>query len=95
MAKMRARSDGGCSICYAKDENVGKRRCRHILDAADLAIRHDKGLNFIDISGQSNNEDISISIKANEAKIKSFITNLSSGLSEKDHQNILSILRED
>lgn len=92
---MRTRKDGGCSICYASDENVGKKRCCHVLDNAALAVRHEKGMNFIDISGTVNKQDANFSIKANEEKIKGFISSLSTGLSKKQQDSILSVLREE
>lgn len=92
---MRTRKDGGCSICYASDENVGKKRCCHVLDNAALAVRHEKGMNYIDISGTVNKQDANFSIKANEEKIKGFISSLSTGLSKKQQEGILSVLRED
>ncbi len=92
---MRARKDGGCSICYASDENVGKKRCCHVLDNAALAVRHEKGgMNYIDISGTVDKKDANFSIKANEEKIKGFISSLSSGLNKKQQESILSVLRE-
>lgn len=95
MAMMRTCKNGGCSLCNATDENVGKRRCNHILDNASINVRKEKGTNFVDISGQIEGENSAVSIKANETKIKSFITSLSSGLSKKEQESILSILRED
>lgn len=92
---MRTRKDGGCSICYASDENVGKKRCCHVLDNAALAVRHEKGMNFIDISGTVNKQDANFSIKANEEKIKGFISSLSTGLNKKQQDSILSVLREE
>lgn len=94
MAMMRTCKNGGCSLCNATDENVGKRRCNHILDNASINVRKEKGTNFVDISGQIEGENSAVSIKANETKIKSFITSLSSGLSKKEQESILSILRE-
>ena len=49
---------------------------------------------FIDISGQVDDEETTISIKATENKIKSYITSLSSGLSKKERENLLNELRE-
>lgn len=90
---MRTRKDGGCSICYASEENVGKKRCCHVLDNAALAVRHEKGTNFIDISGTVDKKDTALSIKASEKKIKGFISALSAGLSKKDQDDIMAILR--
>ena len=30
--------DGGCSECSASEENVGKRRCRHVLETANITV---------------------------------------------------------
>jgi hypothetical protein len=92
---IRNRKDGcGCSVCRAKEENVGKRRCCHVLDHAEIKVRHEKGANFIDISGQVDDNDTSFSIKATENNIKTYITSLSNGLSKKDKKNILDALKE-
>lgn len=95
MAMMRTRKDGGCSLCNASDENVGKRRCCHVLDNASIQVRREKGMNYIDISGKFDENETEFSIKASQDKIKSFISNLSSGLSKKDQEGILSVLREE
>ncbi len=95
MAMIRTRKDGGCSLCNASDENVGKKRCCHVLDNASIQVRRERGINYIDITGTVDKDDTNFSIKANEAKIKSFISNLSSGLSKKEQDGILSILREE
>lgn len=90
MPTMRTKKDGGCSLCNASDENVGKRRCCHVLDNASIEVRKERGTNFIDIS----DKDTTVSVKANQAKIKSFISSLSSGLNEKERNDILAVLRE-
>lgn len=95
MAVMRTRKDGGCSLCNAADENVGKRKCCHILDNATMMVRKEKSTNFIDISGKYDNNDVQFSVKATQKKIKNYISTLSAGLSEKDQESILSILREE
>lgn len=95
MAMMRTRKDGGCSLCNASDENVGKRRCCHVLDNASIQVRHEKGMNYIDITGKFDKNDAEFSIKANQDKVKDFISNLSSCLSEKDQEGILSVLRDE
>lgn len=95
MAMMRTRKDGGCSLCNASDENVGKRRCCHVLDNASIQVRHEKGMNYIDITGKFDKNDAEFSIKANQDKVKDFISNLSSCLSKKDQEGILSVLRDE
>lgn len=94
MGVMRTRKDGGCSMCNASDANVGKRRCNHILDNASIEVRHEKGINYIDITGKMNDASTGFSIKANQKEIKSYISSLSSGLSKKEQEDILSVLRE-
>lgn len=95
MAMMRTRKDGGCSLCNASDDNVGKRRCCHVLDNASIQVRHEKGMNYIDITGKFDKNDAEFSIKANQDKVKDFISNLSSCLSKKDQEGILSVLRDE
>ena len=94
MAVMRTRKDGGCSLCNASDENVGKKRCCHVLDNASMEVRYEKGTNFIDISGTVDNDNVKFSMKANQTKIKSFISTLSNGLSKEEQEGILAVLRE-
>lgn len=95
MAQLRTRKDGGCSICYASDENVGKRRCCHVLDNAAMAVRKEKGMNFVDISGNTHNgDDTTISIKASEKKIEDFITSLyANGVPKKKRPSLLEAMR--
>lgn len=91
---LRTRKDGrGCSICYASPENVGKRRCCHIMDGANMAIKKINGTNFVNINGKINGEDTQISIEATEKKIKSYISNLSKALTKKQKDNVLEALR--
>ncbi len=94
-AMMRTRKDGGCSLCRASDDNVGKRKCCHVLDSASIQVRQEKGINYIDISGKVDKNKTEFSIKATEDKIKGFMTNLSKGLNKKDQDSILSILRKE
>ena len=91
---MRTLKDGGCSLCNATDENVGKKRCHHVLDNASIEVRNDGSTKFVDITGTVDNESMTMSTKASEAKIKDFIASLSSGLSKKERDDILSVLRE-
>lgn len=95
MAMLRTKKDGGCSLCNASDENVGKKRCCHVLDNASIEVRKEKGTNFIDISGRVDNSNATFTLKANNAKIKSFISSLSNGLSKEEQEHIISVLRED
>ena len=91
---LRARKDGrGCSICHAKPENVGKRKCCHVMSGANMTIKKIDGTNFVNISGKVNGENTDISIEATEKKIKKYITNLSKGLSNKERDKILDTLR--
>lgn len=94
MAVMRTNKNGGCSLCNASDANVGKRRCCHVLDNASIEVRHERGMNYIDITGKVNDNDTGFSIKADKKEIKSYISSLSSGLSKKEQEDILSVLRE-
>lgn len=88
---IRTRKDGGCSVCRSSEENVGKKRCCHILDDAEMKIRHERGINFIDITDEKKQI---VSIKTNENKIKNYIASLSEGLSEEDKEDILALIKE-
>ena len=92
---IRTRKDGGCSICRASEENVGKRRCNHVLDNAEIKIRKDGATKFVDISGKINNNNEKFSIKTSEEQIKKYISNLSKGLSKKQKDDILNTLRNE
>lgn len=92
---LRTRKDGrGCSICHAKPENVGKKKCCHIMDGANMTVKKINGTNFVNIDGKMNGEQTKISIEANEKKIKSYISNLSKALNKKEKDNILNALRD-
>lgn len=94
--KLRTLQGGGCSMCYASDENVGKRRCKHVLDNAAMAVRKDKGMYFVDISGEMNNQNVKVSAKQSEEKIASFAAECTSKLSNlttKEKKEILNVLR--
>lgn len=92
---IRTRKDGGCSICRASDENVGKRRCVHVLDNAVFSVKKEKGTHFIDIDGTIDGEDSQLTMKASSEKIKSYISSLSDGLSDTEKKNILMALRNE
>lgn len=91
MPMMRTCKGGGCSLCNATDANVGKRRCNHVLDNESIEVRQEKRTNFVDISGRITGENQTLIVKA---KIKSFISSLSNGLSKKEQEDVLSALRE-
>lgn len=90
---LRTRKDGGTSICYAPEDKIGHRRCCHVMDDAAIKVRKEGSTNFINISGQVNGKDANFDIKASEEKIRTYISDLSSGLSKKEKNNILSVLR--
>ena len=90
---LRTRKDGGVSMCRASDENVGKRRCCHILDGATFKVRQEKGMKFVDIEGNLNGEGVSFSVETSDNNIKTYISNLSDGLSKKEKEDILKVLR--
>ena len=96
--KLRPRRDGGgCSLCYASDENVGKRRCCHVLSGPILTVREEKGIKFVDISGKINNEPTTLSIKANKKIIKEFtntLRELTNNLSDREKALYLETARE-
>lgn len=93
MAVIRPLRDGGCSICRASEENVGKRKCRHILSEAVMTVEKENGTNFVDIEGMNEGGSEKFSIKATEAEIKNYISTLSSALTEEQKKEILAQLR--
>ena len=95
MAVIRTKRDGGCSLCNASEANVGKRRCCHVLDNASIQVRHENGMNLIDISGNMNGEETSFSMKANETKIKNYIASLSDGLTKEEKAEILAVIKDE
>lgn len=91
---LRARKDGtGCSLCRASDENVGKRRCNHILSNVSMTVRKEGSTNFVNIDGKMNNKNTSFSIESSTDEIKSYISSLSAGLKKKEKDAILDTLR--
>lgn len=91
---MRPLRDGGCSICRASEANVGKRRCRHVLDNASMVVvNREDGINLIDISGRVDGKDAEFSIEASSKQIKDYIGSLANGLSEAEKSDILKALR--
>lgn len=90
---MRTRKDGGCSICTAPPDKVGKRRCCHVLDGAEIKVQKSGGTNFINISGKLDGENAKFSIEASNEKIKTYISDLSKGLTAKEKKTILNALR--
>jgi len=92
---IRPLKTGGCSLCRASEQNVGKRRCRHILDGAQFNVVQEQHINFIDISGMLDNKQTNFSISATEKDISTYIKQLSVGLNNNDKQNILNILRDE
>ena len=82
--------DGGCSECYASDENVGKRRCRHVLTTSSpIIVEKSEKMNWINLDGKEN------SFSTNEKDIKDYMSNISTTLSKKDQETILSELRHE
>lgn len=93
---IRPLKGGGCSECKSSDQNVGKRRCHHVLDNAKMVVvQREKGVKFIDISGQVDGKESSFTIKAADNDIKNYISNLSSGLSKKERADILAVLQNE
>ena len=91
---IRTRRDGSCSLCRASEQNVGKRRCCHILDNAAINVRQERGINFIDLSGEIDDKEVSFSMKATEKTIKNYIVSLSNGLTKEEKEEILAIVRD-
>ena len=80
--------DGGCSECFASDENVGKRRCRHILQTGNpIIVNKSEKMNWIDIEGKENQTPTS------EKDVKEYFSKISTTLSKKEQEEILSELR--
>ena len=91
---LRPRKDGnGMSMCYAAEENVGKRRCCHVMSDASIQVQQVGDTNFINIDGQINKEDVRISIEASTTKLKNYMESLSQGLDTKERKKIIRILR--
>ena len=85
MGTIRPRKDGlGCSLCKAAEENVGKRRCCHMIvnGVPPIKVRTEGGINFVDITGIDNksNSKVKIHGEMTEANIQKSILNLSDGL---------------
>ena len=90
---LRARKDGGTSICHAPSDKVGHRKCCHVMSDADIKVRKEGATMLINISGVVDNKDTKFDIKANEKKVKKYISNLSAGLSKEEKESILKALQ--
>ena len=87
---IRPRKDGGCSLCRAKE--VGKRRCCHVLGGVEMVVRHERGMNFVDINGDMSGEKVAFSIPATQNKIVDYMTAMSDALPEKQKNAIFKTL---
>ena len=50
-------------------------------------------MKFVDIEGNLNGEGVSFSVETSDNNIKTYISNLSDGLSKKEKEDILKVLR--
>ena len=88
--------DGGCSECSASEENVGKRRCRHVLETANITVvEKSDNMSWIDIDGRIEGEDSTFSIKASTKEIQDYIKELSTTLTTKEKKEILDYLQNE
>lgn len=92
-AVIRPLIDGGCSVCRASEENVGKRKCRHVLSEAVMTVEKEGSTHFVDIEGVNESSSEKFSIKATEADIKNYISTLSKALTDEQKQEILAEIR--
>ena len=92
-AVIRPLIDGGCSVCIASEENVGKRKCRHVLSEAVMTVEKEGSTRFVDIEGVNESGSEKFSIKATEADIKNYISTLSKALTDEQKQEILAEIR--
>ena len=91
---VRPLKGGGCSICRAAPENVGKKRCHHVLEnAAMAAVKHHDGVTTIDISGTVDGKDTKFSIKASEKEVHDYVSSLAKGLTTQQRKDVLAALR--
>lgn len=85
--KLRPLKDGsGYSICYAADENVGKRRCNHTLEGHSYPVQTIGDSNFVEINDE-------ISAKEAEQNVKSKVKEISKRLTVEEKNEIRSFLR--
>ena len=91
--KIRQLRGGGCSFCTASEENVGKRRCRHIPDGGSLNVKKVNGLNFVDISSAINS-DKKFSVSEAKKEQKNYFSSLKTALTKKERTTILETMRE-
>lgn len=93
---IRPRKDGGCSLCKASEENVGKRRCCHMLGGTTMSVVHKNGMNYVDISGTLDHKDkIHLTAEVDEQTIHKMLAELTgvAPLPEKEKKNILKSIR--
>lgn len=93
---IRPLKTGGCSICTASEENVGKKKCQHMLSDAIITVlpkQAGSNLRVINIDAFEDSNATNISIAATTSQIKTYISNLSNSLSDEERNSILEVLR--
>lgn len=90
---MRPLIGGGCSICYASEENVGKKKCRHTLDGLNVKGHNIKGVQVFDISGVLDGKDtVTFKVQPTTDDIRDAIKEFSNGLTKKEKNGIYDVL---
>lgn len=79
---------GGYSICRAEEKNVSRGKCQHTLGGYTPTVQNEDGIKTIYIDDMPDVPNHKL-----RDKIKGYVSNMSSGLNEREKQDILEVLR--
>lgn len=88
---LRPLKTGGYSLCYAAEENVGKRKCNHIADTEqEIQVQKEfRGPTVVNIEEAKGK----ISLDEASKKVESFVTGLRKDLTSSERKKVLRFLR--
>ena len=86
MKYLRQRKDGGISLCSASPENVGKKRCCHILSGELKIYSPSRKENFVDIESSKFTE-------YSNKEVRKALSLISNRTNKQEKELILAVLR--
>lgn len=89
------RKDGsGVSMCYASEENVGKRRCCHMPGSIPIHIEQEGVTSLIDMEKQfTGNKSTRDFTNVTSDDIKNYVKSIADQLKKQEKADIVEILR--
>ncbi len=89
---LRNLKDGGCSICYASEENVGKKKCKHVNGGnSDVVVQNTSGFKVLDCTQMIDDEKVSM--KERKSFISNYFDSIQDLLPPEQKQELLVALR--